>query len=712
MNTESELSLDNISAQIYLDKLREFSDTSLLTNEISIEQFLNKTMEFIVQILPIDYAFIAEIIHDGRKAIFKSVYGIKNPVFYLNATQAQIITALTGQIFQFDASNEVAREQAGYLLHGVTVTSGVSLPIDGKSGPRGVLAVYSKSNAQFSSSKIHFLRSMVNVMAFVLESSDMLPQIEIRNAGHVIRAKREWESAVDSLDRLVVVINEKAEITRTNKTIQDWELGTVDSDIGEPAIDLLKKLLGENAVSIVSGWENYWSELKALGQLEWEDFNPHSKKIYRFSLRALSENGDQVVRKSHQAYAALIVDDITKIKLVEFEAKKYTSRLEEQVRFRTSQLQRLNNQLKLELEEHRRNKAALLQSEKRYARLIQNSLTGICTLTSGRIDFYNSRFAQILGSKHVELNNTLFIQLICSEDRVKIINAFAALDSGKGPSDLIVVRVNRNGAIIWLEVMLDYLQKSKGNTILVNVYDISLQKSIEISLRESESRLHALSCQLLCAQEMERKRLAMDLHDGIGQSLSAIKYSIENIIRDNSRMDDGEWLKIMHGVVDSIRITIDDARCMAMNLRPSILDDLGVVAAIHWFCSQYQSTYTHINVETNISVEESKMDDNRKIVIYRVIQESLNNVAKHSGATNVRIDLSQDDNLGMYLRIADNGCGFEKKTNDGRYQYTGMGLNSIEERVNLLGGVFNLFSNYPSGTIIDIRWSAQAITLC
>jgi signal transduction histidine kinase len=312
-----------------------------------------------------------------------------------------------------------------------------------------------------------------------------------------------------------------------------------------------------------------------------------------------------------------------------------------------------------------------------------------------------------LSAKDDELNNQLFIQIIVGEDRAKIFAAFAGLDHGKKPSDLLVVRAtDKNKRKLWLEVKLDYLQLYNDNTILANIYDITQQKNIEISLRESEERLHQLSSQLLTAQEVERKRLALDLHDGIGQSLSAIKYSIENIVRDSRHRESAAWLKDMDNIVHSIRGTIEDTRAMAMNLRPSILDDLGVVSAIHWCCNRFKETYKHIQVESDITLEESDIEDNKKIVIYRIIQESLNNVSKHSGATEVRITLGHEDDLATCLRIADNGRGIAINREGTNYRNNGMGLNSIQERAQLTGGVFNLLRNRPNGTIIEIKWDS------
>lgn len=235
------------------------------------------------------------------------------------------------------------------------------------------------------------------------------------------------------------------------------------------------------------------------------------------------------------------------------------------------------------------------------------------------------------------------------------------------------------------------------------MHDITLQKNVELSLRESENRLQKLSCQIINTQENERRRLALDLHDGIGQSLSAIKYSLEDVIRSSQNSSDKDCFGILDGVVASIRETIDETRSMAMNLRPSVLDDLGVVSAINWFCGQFTETYKNIKIEKQLHIDELDIDNDRKIVIYRILQEALNNVAKHSGANRVRIFLEKTNAGNIYLQISDNGQGIDNNIKGLGYN-SGMGLYGIQERAELSGGVFTLISIKAGGTVIDVKW--------
>jgi signal transduction histidine kinase len=137
-----------------------------------------------------------------------------------------------------------------------------------------------------------------------------------------------------------------------------------------------------------------------------------------------------------------------------------------------------------------------------------------------------------------------------------------------------------------------------------------------------------------------------------------------------------------------------------------MLDDLGVISTINWFCREYRGTYDHIQIEKKITLDENEIIDSRKIVIYRIIQEALNNTAKHSGADLVYIKLHKLDADNFQLYISDNGCGIKNLENSSQ-NYNSIGLGGMQERAELTGGVFKISNNEPSGVLIDVRWPAN-----
>jgi signal transduction histidine kinase len=143
---------------------------------------------------------------------------------------------------------------------------------------------------------------------------------------------------------------------------------------------------------------------------------------------------------------------------------------------------------------------------------------------------------------------------------------------------------------------------------------------------------------------------------------------------------------------------IEESRRIQMDLRPSILDDLGILATIGWFTREFQKVYSRVSVAKQISVEENEIPDSLKTVLFRVMQEAMNNVAKHSKAHLIRISLRKLRDK-IELIIEDNGAGFEPESIK-----KGLGLTSMRERTELSGGSLTIESTPGMGTAIKAQW--------
>ena len=153
-----------------------------------------------------------------------------------------------------------------------------------------------------------------------------------------------------------------------------------------------------------------------------------------------------------------------------------------------------------------------------------------------------------------------------------------------------------------------------------------------------------------------------------------------------------------------IKEAMDEVRRIQMDLHPSILDDLGIVAALSWFCRRFQTTYSHIRIEQDVGIEENEVPLSLKTVIYRISQEALNNIAKHSKAEGVCLSLQKIDNT-IQLTIQDDGQGFdltETVANDGNRK--GLGLSSMTNRARLSGGCCKIESIFGKGTVVRASW--------
>jgi PAS domain S-box-containing protein len=223
------------------------------------------------------------------------------------------------------------------------------------------------------------------------------------------------------------------------------------------------------------------------------------------------------------------------------------------------------------------------------------------------------------------------------------------------------------------------------------------RKRLEETLRESEAQVRFFASQCLTAQETERKRVAGELHDTIAASLSAVKMGIEKAAEElRQGRGSAESLQDLNSMVSAIN---NDVRRIMADLRPSILDDLGIIAAINWFCREYQKIYSHVSVENRIGISEHEVPDSLKTPIFRISQEALNNIAKHSKATLVNLRL-QKANTGIELMIQDNGQGFDPDT-----VRKGLGLSTMRERAQLSGGSFDVETAIGKGTTIRASWT-------
>ncbi len=236
--------------------------------------------------------------------------------------------------------------------------------------------------------------------------------------------------------------------------------------------------------------------------------------------------------------------------------------------------------------------------------------------------------------------------------------------------------------------------------------DITERKRAEEALRESEKRLRFLSSQLITAQEQERKRVASELHDGLGSALSGIKFKVETILHQRGENKLKAIEKQLESVVPMIQEVIREVRRIQTDLRPATLDSLGVLATIRGACRRFQTIYPPISIQEEEDIQEEEIPAWLKIVIYRIFQEALNNVGKHSRADLVNLSLRKRDGK-TELVIQDNGRGFDVNEALSRSSsIRGLGLTSMRERAELSGGSFTVESTVGKGTIVRVSWPA------
>jgi PAS domain S-box-containing protein len=380
---------------------------------------------------------------------------------------------------------------------------------------------------------------------------------------------------------------------------------------------------------------------------------------------------------------------------------------------------------------------ALRESEERYRLIFQTANEGIW-VTDGerRTILVNQKMADMLGYTTDELQGRIPSEFLHAGQEPVVLKARQDLTGGatthyefrfrrKDGSDLWVissaapVRDSEGRLIKTVSMLTDITERKQAEEALRKAHDEleirvrertselsgaveklrieNIQrKELEDNLREKENQVRFFASQCLTAQETERKRVAGELHDSIAASLGAIRLRIDRAVEGMKQGTCGP--EPLQEIASAVTVINNEVRRIMADLRPSILDDLGILAALTWFCREYQTSYSHIAVEKKFGIEEREVPDSLKTPIFRICQEAMNNIAKHSQASLVNLSLKKGD-ARIGLSLQDNGQGFDLEA-----VKKGMGLSTMRERAQLSGGAFDLESTIGKGTVIWVSW--------
>jgi PAS domain S-box-containing protein len=343
---------------------------------------------------------------------------------------------------------------------------------------------------------------------------------------------------------------------------------------------------------------------------------------------------------------------------------------------------------------------SLRQSEQKYSTVVSNSLIGVAIIQDGKIVFANDRFATIHGYAPDEIIGLESLELVHPDERGRVrIMREERLRGKDVPVEYEIKAVKKNGDPIWVQRQMARIEYENRSAILANVMDTTLRRRALDALWASEGRLRDLSARLLQAQEKERRLVAQEIHDGLGSMLAATKMALGRKLQQMGGSPPSQGTSL-EDILVLVQNAIGEARRVQAALRPSLLDDLGLLPTINWFCREWKKTYEVIRIESRISIAEEDVPEPLKIVLFRVIQEALNNVAKHAEADVVQLILEKSDG-NLTLRIQDDGLGFDR---DASASQTAMGLSSMRERTELSGGFFSIESAEGKGTSICATW--------
>lgn len=220
-----------------------------------------------------------------------------------------------------------------------------------------------------------------------------------------------------------------------------------------------------------------------------------------------------------------------------------------------------------------------------------------------------------------------------------------------------------------------------------------------------DDRLRTITSQLLVSQETERKRIASELHDSLGQSLSLLRLELETCLKDARTHDGTVDLRALERTHEHTRRALEELRSVVRNLRPTIIKDVGLGDSLDILCRDFQATQPEVSLVKDLSGCRKGVPDDVAVAVYRIAQEALNNTARHAKANSVSISFTSDESA-FRLAISDDGCGLPS----GRMPQRGLGLITMRERAETLGGAFELESREDWGVRIRVTWPTQKLT--
>jgi PAS domain S-box-containing protein len=340
----------------------------------------------------------------------------------------------------------------------------------------------------------------------------------------------------------------------------------------------------------------------------------------------------------------------------------------------------------------------LRENEEQYRTLVEISPNAIFINRQNRIEFINqsgikllgaSSAEEIIGKSPLEIFHPDFHEII--QERIRI------MLEDKKPVGLIEEQIVRlDGKIRDVEVTATPFEDHGATSVQVVMRDITERKRAREELRLSRDRLAELSRRLVEAHEAESRAIGRELHDQIGQALTALKITLEMIPQLPPERS-AKKMETAQGLVDEL---LNHVRRISLDLRPPMLDDLGLIPTLLWHVNRYQEQ-TNIEVDFKHSgVEGKRFSPEIETTAYRVIQEALTNTTRHTKTARVELQVRADDQL-LQIIIADHGQGFDPQNVLDRQ--TSIGLRGMRERVNLLSGIFHIESKLNQGTVVEIE---------
>lgn len=352
-----------------------------------------------------------------------------------------------------------------------------------------------------------------------------------------------------------------------------------------------------------------------------------------------------------------------------------------------------------------RAKETILKSEQKYRELVETSIDLIWTVDKqGSVIFVNAAAINILGWKPDEIVGRSFMDFVGPADKERVMQSVSDVMKTSGHYsnyESTILRKDGTVATVITHAVVNH-DPDTGNTWLTGTSrDITERVQAENLLSQKKEQLQLLSSYLQTIREEERKHIAREIHDELGQQLTGLKMDLawmnRKLVEKNSDLSTklGDMLKLVDETIKTIRKISSD-------LRPGILDDLGLIPAVEWQCHEFEKR-TKIKCEFLNLAPDAHIERESSTGVFRILQESLTNIARHSDATRVIVEFSQQSDNFM-LNITDNGKGFER---DKIVIRQTLGLMGMHERAGMLNGSLSIQSTPNKGTQVTLLFPVK-----
>jgi len=354
-----------------------------------------------------------------------------------------------------------------------------------------------------------------------------------------------------------------------------------------------------------------------------------------------------------------------------------------------------------DITEYKKNKEALIEYNKKLQTAQKIAKLGYWELNlKTRKMFWSDEVYMIWEKDKEKFDLTLesFIATIHPEDRPGFDQLMKDAWQGKKHIEIKYRILLKNGSLKWILESGNFIKIKKDQPIHYEgtVQDITSQKEHESKILDANQKLRSLTAHLQTIQEEERINIAREIHDELGQQLTGIKLDA-SWLKNKTKNHFEEEKDRMDRLINNINTTINNVRKIATNLRPGVLDDLGLEAAIEWQATQFEEQ-TGISSLFKTSNVSDNYDKTVNTAVYRIFQEALTNVTRHANATKVIVELYEKNSI-LVLEVADNGKGIWETKKD---KTQSLGIIGMKERAIMINGTFSIKKRKEGGTMVRL----------